>query len=37
MFYAEDPPRLRAAMAAEGLREMRFAFDLDGSTVIVRD
>jgi D-glycero-alpha-D-manno-heptose-7-phosphate kinase len=37
MFYAEDPPRLRAAMATEGLHETRFAFDLDGSTVIVRD
>jgi len=37
MFYASDPSRLRAAMAAEGLRETRFAFDFDGSTVIVRD
>jgi hypothetical protein len=24
-------------MAAEGLRETRFSFDLDGATVIVRD
>jgi D-glycero-alpha-D-manno-heptose-7-phosphate kinase len=37
MFYAADPPRLRAAMAAEGLQETRFVFDLDGSTVIVRN
>jgi D-glycero-alpha-D-manno-heptose-7-phosphate kinase len=37
LFYAEDPPRLRAAMAREGLAELRFAFDHDGSTVIVRD
>lgn len=37
MFYAEDPASLRTAMSAQGLREMRFAFDLDGSTVIVRD
>ena len=37
MFYAEDPRRLRAAMAAEGLTELRFAFDHDGSTVLVRD
>jgi D-glycero-alpha-D-manno-heptose-7-phosphate kinase len=37
MFYASDPPALRAAMTAEGLRETRFAFDFDGSTVIVRD
>jgi D-glycero-alpha-D-manno-heptose-7-phosphate kinase len=37
MFYAEDPPRLREAMAREGLTELRFGFDHDGSTVIVRD
>lgn len=36
MFYATDPAALRAAMAAEGLQETRFAFDLDGATVIVR-
>jgi D-glycero-alpha-D-manno-heptose-7-phosphate kinase len=37
MFYANDPPALRAAMAKEELEELRFAFDFDGSTVIVRD
>ncbi len=37
MFYASDPPALRAAMAREGLAELRFSFDHDGSTVIVRD
>jgi D-glycero-alpha-D-manno-heptose-7-phosphate kinase len=37
MFYAEDAACLRQAMAAEGLSELRFAFDHDGSTVIVRD
>ena len=37
MFYATDPTALRAAMVAENLQETRFAFDLDGSTVIVRD
>jgi D-glycero-alpha-D-manno-heptose-7-phosphate kinase len=37
MFYASDPPALRAAMTAEGLKETRFAFDFDGATVIVRD
>lgn len=37
MFYTADPAALRAAMANEGLRETRFAFDLDGSTVIVRE
>jgi D-glycero-alpha-D-manno-heptose-7-phosphate kinase len=36
MFYASDPAALREAMSEEGLRETRFAFDLDGSTVIVR-
>jgi D-glycero-alpha-D-manno-heptose-7-phosphate kinase len=37
MFYARDPAALRQAMADEGLSELRFAFDLDGSAVIVRD
>jgi len=37
MFYAEDSRRLRAAMRDEGLTEMPFGFDLDGSTVLVRD
>lgn len=36
MFYATEPARLRAAMATEGLTELRFAFDHDGSTVIIR-
>ena len=37
MFYAQDPAAVRAALTAEGLRETRFSFDLDGATVIVRD
>jgi D-glycero-alpha-D-manno-heptose-7-phosphate kinase len=37
MFYANDPATLRRAMASEGLPETRFAFDLDGSVVTVRD
>lgn len=37
LFYASDPGALRDAMRAEGLRETRFSFDLDGSTVLVRD
>ncbi|MBY0508151.1 MAG: galactokinase [Bryobacteraceae bacterium] len=37
LFYAEDPMRVRRAMAAEGLQELRFRFDHDGSTVLVRD
>lgn len=37
LFYAEDTQALRTAMLGEGLDEVRFSFDLDGSTVIVRD
>jgi len=37
LFYADDPMRLRRAMAQEGLTELRFRFDHDGSTVLVRD
>ena len=37
MFYAEDPACLRKAMEREGLQELRFVFDHDGSTVLVRD
>jgi D-glycero-alpha-D-manno-heptose-7-phosphate kinase len=37
LFYAKEPVRLRQAMAAEGLAEVRFAFDLDGSVVLARD
>ena len=37
LFYTRDPRALRAAMAAEGLPEVRFTFDSDGSTVLVRD
>jgi len=37
LFYADDTQSLRAAMAKEGLGEVHFSFDLDGSSVIVRD
>ena len=37
LFYAEEPAKLREAMAAENLQEVRFAFDHDGSTVVTRD
>jgi D-glycero-alpha-D-manno-heptose-7-phosphate kinase len=37
MFYARDVDRLRKAMANEGLAEVRFNFDHDGSTVVIRD
>lgn len=34
MFYADDGKKLRKAMAQEGLREVRFRFDFDGSKVV---
>jgi D-glycero-alpha-D-manno-heptose-7-phosphate kinase len=37
LFYSRDHRALRQAMAAEGLAEVRFGFDHDGSTVIARD
>jgi D-glycero-alpha-D-manno-heptose-7-phosphate kinase len=37
LFYANDQRALRQAMAAEGLAEVRFTFDHDGSTVLARD
>ncbi len=37
LFYADNPPALRQALAAEGLTEVRFFFDHDGSVVSVRD
>jgi D-glycero-alpha-D-manno-heptose-7-phosphate kinase len=37
LFYAQDPDALRRSMAAEGLQEVRFLFDHDGSVVLVRD
>ncbi len=37
LFYTRDQRALRQAMAAEGLTEVRFTFDHDGSTVLARD
>lgn len=37
LFYANDSGALRYAMAKEGLPEVRFFFDHDGSSVLVRD
>ena len=37
LFYTEDPARLRKVLAADGLQEVRFQFDHDGSSVICRD
>ena len=36
MFYAEDPARVRRAMAEAGLAEVRFGFDFDGAVVLER-
>ncbi len=35
MFYSEDNIRLRRAMAAAGLTEVRFRFDFEGTKVII--
>jgi len=37
LFYAEDRDALRRAMAKEGLREVRFAFDHEGSKLLTRE
>lgn len=37
LFYAKDKVALRAAMAREGLSEVRFRFDHDGSHILVRE
>jgi D-glycero-alpha-D-manno-heptose-7-phosphate kinase len=34
MFLAEDPTDLRRAMAAEGLDELRFGFDFEGTRIL---
>ncbi len=36
MFYTEDPRRLRRLMSQEGLKEVRFRFDLVGTTTLVQ-
>ena len=36
LFYAEDKTRLRHAMAAPGLREVRFRFDFEGTKVVIQ-
>lgn len=36
MFYASDSTKLRKAMAHEGLSEVRFRFDFEGSQVVTR-
>lgn len=34
MFYVENKRRLRQAMIDEGLEELRFRFDFDGTKVV---
>jgi D-glycero-alpha-D-manno-heptose-7-phosphate kinase len=36
LFYAEDKVRLRRAMGAEGLREVRFRFDFQGTSTVAQ-
>lgn len=36
MFYTEDKRRLRKAMTAEGLEEVRYRFDFEGTKVIIQ-
>jgi D-glycero-alpha-D-manno-heptose-7-phosphate kinase len=35
MFYAHDPTRLRRALEAEGLAELRFRFDYEGTRILI--
>ncbi len=35
MFYAQDRDRLRSALHADGMEEVRFRFDFDGTKVLV--
>jgi D-glycero-alpha-D-manno-heptose-7-phosphate kinase len=37
MFYVEDVTGVRETMAQEGLEEVRFKFDFDGATVLIRE
>jgi D-glycero-alpha-D-manno-heptose-7-phosphate kinase len=37
MFYAEDKARLRRVMREQGLREVRFRFDFEGTRIVSHD
>jgi D-glycero-alpha-D-manno-heptose-7-phosphate kinase len=37
MFYTEETTRLRHAMRQQGLRELRFRFDFEGTKVVAQD
>ena len=36
MFYADDRVKLRQALHAEGLQEVRFGFDFEGTKVVIQ-
>ena len=36
MFYASDKTRLRRVLTREGLREVRFRFDFEGTKVVIQ-
>jgi D-glycero-alpha-D-manno-heptose-7-phosphate kinase len=36
MFYTEEKTRLRSALLAKGLREVRFRFDFQGARQVAR-
>ena len=36
MFYAEDRREVRQVMAEEGLEEVRFRFDFEGTKVVIQ-
>ncbi len=36
MFYADDKTRLRRTLMAQGLREVRFRFDFEGTKVVIQ-
>jgi len=37
MFYAEDKTRLRHALREQGLKEVRFRFEFEGTRIISQD
>jgi D-glycero-alpha-D-manno-heptose-7-phosphate kinase len=37
MFYAENKQKLRHAMRGQGLQEVRFRFDFEGSKVVAQN
>jgi D-glycero-alpha-D-manno-heptose-7-phosphate kinase len=37
LFYAVDKARLRRALRAEGLQEVRFRFDFEGTKVVAQN